>query len=201
MIKNIIFDLSEVIISGYHGIEKILEQEASIPVDEFTKRKAETIDYYLDTMRGIHTEDEYWAYLIKDTDWNISVSKLKELSRQNLNIPVKGTLELIKKLKKNYQLILLSDHVKDWMEYIIANNKDIDLFDYKFISYEYGKLKQDEGCFNYVIKEIGINPQETIFIDDLSSNVACAQKVGISGIVFKNADDLEKELRKRKIII
>ena len=27
MIKNIIFDMSEVIISGYHGVEKILEQQ------------------------------------------------------------------------------------------------------------------------------------------------------------------------------
>jgi len=27
MIKNIIFDLSEVIISGYHGVEIIIEKE------------------------------------------------------------------------------------------------------------------------------------------------------------------------------
>lgn len=29
MIKNMIFDLSEVIISGYHGVENIIEQNTN----------------------------------------------------------------------------------------------------------------------------------------------------------------------------
>lgn len=39
MIKNIIFDLSEVIISGYHGVEKIIEQNTNILAEEFLARK------------------------------------------------------------------------------------------------------------------------------------------------------------------
>lgn len=39
MIKNIIFDLSEVIISGYYGVEKIIEQNTKISAEEFLKRK------------------------------------------------------------------------------------------------------------------------------------------------------------------
>ena len=33
MIKNIIFDLSEVIISGFHGTEKLVEQTYGIKSD------------------------------------------------------------------------------------------------------------------------------------------------------------------------
>lgn len=46
MIKNIIFDLSEVIISGYHGAEKIIEQNSNIPAEEFLKRKKKLSIYF-----------------------------------------------------------------------------------------------------------------------------------------------------------
>lgn len=39
MIKNIIFDMSEVIISGYHGVERLLAREYGIPEEEFEKQR------------------------------------------------------------------------------------------------------------------------------------------------------------------
>ena len=39
MIKNIIFDLSEVIISGYHGVEKLLREQFGIPEQDFKEQK------------------------------------------------------------------------------------------------------------------------------------------------------------------
>ena len=65
MIKNIIFDLSEVIISGYHGVEHIIEQNTNISSEEFLKRKKETINIFLDSMRGKYSEDEYIETLIE----------------------------------------------------------------------------------------------------------------------------------------
>ncbi len=78
MIKNIIFDLSEVIISGYHGAEKIIEQNSNIPVEEFLKRKKETINIFLDAMRGKYTEDEYIEALIENANWNVNKEVIKK---------------------------------------------------------------------------------------------------------------------------
>ena len=59
MIKNIIFDLSEVIISGYHGIEKRMEQKYGIPAKEFKKRKQESFSVlFYELMKGNLTEEE-----------------------------------------------------------------------------------------------------------------------------------------------
>ncbi len=201
MIKNIIFDLSEVIISGYYGVEDILKEKTSIRREEFLKRKEETLPYFLDTMRGKHTEEEYWDYFLEGTSLNTTTEELKSIIRENLNVPVKGTIELIRKLKGHYNLILLSDHVQEWFKYIIKDFKDISLFDYKFLSYETGKLKTDEGCFQLVIDKLNINPKETIFIDDSLQNIINAQKCGIDGIQFKNITQLEEELKKRNIIL
>ena len=194
MIKNIIFDMSEVIISGYHGIEKILENKKNIPTEVFKKRKEETLDVFLDTMRGKYTENEYIDCLLNGTDWNITKDEFKEIIRENLNIPVPGTMEIVHKLSNKYNLILLSDYVREWREYIKQYNSDLNIFKKQFFSFETGMLKKDDGYFKYILNESNINQNETIFIDDYEKNVKNAEAVGIHGIVFENAEQLRKIL-------
>ena len=194
MIKNIIFDLSEVIISGYHETEKIIERQYAIPEEEFKKQKLFKYEYFLDLMRGDLSEEEYLEELLQGTNWNLSLEQLKIAIRQNLNQPVPGTMEIVKELKGKYQLILLSDHAREWMEYIEENNKDLNIFDQKIFSYDIGAVKSDEQTFKTVLEKTGIVADETLFIDDYEKNVKNAEKVGIHGIVFENAEQLRKTL-------
>ena len=202
MIKNIIFDLSEVIISGYRGIEevvlesqygtfenqKILENE----VDLDSMRENET---FLNLLRGKLTEEEYLNHVLKNKNWNVSVEQLKIAIRQNLNQPIPGTMEIIKELKEGkYQLILLSDHAREWMGYIEENNKDLEIFDKKIFSYDIGAVKSDKQTFKIVLEQAGIVADETLFIDDYEKNAKNAEAVGIHGIVFENAEQLRKIL-------
>lgn len=201
MIKNIIFDLSEVIISGYYGVEFLIEKKYKISAEEFLKRKQDTIDIFLETMREKLKEEEYWNILIEGTNWKITTQDLKATIRENLNLPVKGTIEIVKKLKGKYQLILLSDHVREWMKYIEERNSDIKIFDKKFFSYEIGSLKSDEETFRNVLKESQIVANETLFIDDNEENVKRAEESGIHAIVFQNAEQLENELHAKYNLI
>ena len=196
MIKNIIFDLSEVIISGYHGVEKILEQQYAIPEEEWERQRLSKNELFLNLMRGNLSEEEYLEELLKGTNWNISVEQLKTAIRQNLNQPVPGTMEIVKQLKAKgkYQLILLSDHAREWMEYIEENNKDLEIFDKKIFSYDIGAVKSDEQTFKIVLEKAAIVADETLFIDDYEKNIENAEAVGIHGIVFENAEQLRKTL-------
>lgn len=200
MIKNIIFDLSEVIISGYHGVEHIIEQNTNISSEEFLKRKKETINVFLDTMRGKYSEDEYLETLIEKTNWNENKEIIKRSIRQNLDTKVDGTIKIIESLKEKYNLILLSDHIKEWVDYILNTNKELEIFKHKYFSYEYGMLKNDEGTFKYILEKEKIIPSETIFIDDSKENIEMAIEEGIQGIIFENAKQLEYELKKMQII-
>lgn len=200
MIKNIIFDLSEVIISGYHGIDKIIEKNTYIKADEFLKVKQDTKNLFLETMRGKFSEEEYLKSMIEVGNFDISIKELKEYIRQNLNISVKGTMEIIKRLKGRYNLILLSDHVKEWVDFILDNNKELDVFDKKYFSYEFGKIKSDNETFRFILNELNINTDETIFIDDSQTNIDMAKSYGIDGILFINAEELENQLLKLKIL-
>lgn len=196
MIKNIIFDLSEVIISGYHGVEKLLREQFGIAEQDFKEQKQLKNELFLDLMRGILSEEEYLEELLKGTNWNISLKQLKTAIRQNLNQPVPGTTEIVKQLKAkgNYQLILLSDHAREWMEYIEKNNRDLKIFDKKIFSYDIGAVKSDKQTFKIVLEQTGIVADETLFIDDYEKNIKNAEAVGIHGIVFENAEQLRKTL-------
>lgn len=200
MIKNIIFDLSEVIISGYHGVENIIEQNSNISAEEFLKRKKETINIFLDAMRGKYSEDEYIKALIENTNWNVNKEIIKKCVRQNLDTKIDGTTQIIESLKEKYNLILLSDHIKEWVDYILSTNKELEIFKHQYFSYEYGMLKDDEGTFKYILEKEKIIPSETIYIDDNKDNIEMANREGIQGIVFQNAKQLEYELKKMQII-
>ena len=194
MIKNIIFDLSEVIISGYHGVEKLLRKQYGISEQDFKEQKQLKNEFFLDSMRGNLSEEEYLKELLQGMDWRISIDQLKTAIRQNLNQPVPGTMEIVKELKGNYQLILLSDHTREWIKYIEENNKDLEIFEKKIFSYDIGAVKSDKQTFKIVLEQAGIVADETLFIDDYEKNVKNAEAVGIHGIVFENAEQLRKIL-------
>ena len=200
MIKNIIFDLSEVIISGFHKAEYIVEKNTNIKAEEFLEQRKKVNDIFLDAMRGKYTENEYIEALLKSANWNVNKEIIKKSIRQNLDTKVDGTMKIIEKLSEQYNIILLSDHIKEWVEYILSTNKELEIFKHKYFSYEYGKLKTDEGTFNYVLDTEKILPDETIFIDDSKENVEIANQNGICGIVFEDAKQLEKELQEMNII-
>lgn len=200
MIKNIIFDLSEVIISGFHKAEYIVEKNTNIKAEEFLEQRKEVNDIFLDAMRGKCTEDEYIEALLKSANWDVNKEIIKKSIRQNLDIKVEGTMKIVEKLKQRYNLILLSDHIKEWVDYILDTNNELEIFEHKYFSYEYGKLKTDEGTFRHIIEQEKIVPSETIFIDDSKDNVEIAKQNGIYGIVFKDAKQLEKELQEMNII-
>lgn len=200
MIKNIIFDLSEVIISGYWRIENLIEEKYAIPAQDFLQQKINKNELFLDLMRGNLKEEQYCNEVLKGMNWNITVEDLKNTIREYVNQPVEGTVEIIKQLKGKYQLILLSDHVREWMEFIEQRNQDIKLFDKKIFSYEIGCVKPDEQTFTTVLNNANIVADETLFIDDHEINIKRAEEVGIHGILFKNAEQLKQELVERKIL-
>ena len=186
--------MSEVIISGYHGVEKILEQQYAIPEEAWERQRLSKNELFLNLMRGNLSEEAYLEELLQGTNWNISIEQLKTAIRSNLNRPVPGTMKVVRELKGKYQLILLSDYVREWMKYIEERNEDLRIFDKKIFSYNIGTTKSEVETFETVLEQTKIVANETLFIDDYEKNVKNAEAVGIHGIVFENADQLRKTL-------
>lgn len=108
-------------------------------------------------------------------------------------------LAYIKTLKKKYKLGLLSNSRASIIEKIINENGASELFDAIVISEEVGFIKPQKEIFEIALKELGVKPNEALFIDDRQSNVEGAEKLGISSFVYTKIGKLKEELAKKGI--
>ena len=65
-----------------------------------------------------------------------------------------------------------------------------DFFSAVYVSGELGLLKPGPGIYQHALRDLGVTPAETVFIDNKQVNVAGAEAVGITGHVFTSADGL-----------
>lgn len=197
MITTIIFDIGEVYLHLLVGSAKYVQQKTGIPVSDY---------YFYDKefdplMLGQITEDKYWEAIIQKNSWNVSIKDLKESIRKNFK-EIKGTRKIIEDLRqKGYKLGLLSNHVKEWVDYCELTYNYHKLFHQAVYSYKVGLSKPNKDIFLAVLKKLKVNPEECLFIDDYEKNITTAQDMGFKTIQFISATDLKKKLKKFEIIV
>jgi putative hydrolase of the HAD superfamily len=69
-----------------------------------------------------------------------------------------------------------------------------DYFDGIFLSQEVHVEKPDDRIFQMVVRETGIQPNETLFVDDLEANCLAAMRNGWHAFQNKEFDDWMKIL-------
>ena len=200
MIKYIMSDLSEVIMQGYMGVGQELSPILNIPVEEIELEKTKNFPLFIKLMEGKLSEEEYIKKFLEITKWNISIEDFKNVVRKVLKKKIPGTIDILKELKKHYKLVLLSDNVREWVDYILKVNKDLEIFDYKFFSYELESIKEDNITFVKVLDKIKAKPEEVFFIDDSLENIKSAESIGITGVQFTTAEELEQKLKEKLIL-
>ena len=104
--------------------------------------------------------------------------------------------KLLKKLKKQYPLYLISNTNDLHFEYVRNHFGIVHHFAQCFPSHVVGHRKPDRAMFEHVLQEIKLRPEETIFVDDVAEFVESARGLGIHGIQFTSQPELETELRK-----
>jgi HAD superfamily hydrolase (TIGR01509 family) len=192
MPRTIIFDLSEVLIAGLIGIEKPLARRLHLKPNAILK---------IFETHGLHelccgrmTEDEYLARIRKATRWDIPASELKRIIRRNFQKRVPGMAPLLRRLARQYGLVLLSDHAAEWAAYIHRIHPWLELFRPRFFSFALGQTKKKPSTFRKVLVALGRNPADCLLIDDSAKNVAAAATVGLRGLRFTSAAALGREL-------
>lgn len=70
-----------------------------------------------------------------------------------------------------------------------------DEFDYIFNTSELGVAKPDPAVFRKALETVGVEPEQSFFVDDHPDNVAAAIDLGMHGHVYKDAATLRKALQ------
>jgi putative hydrolase of the HAD superfamily len=105
---------------------------------------------------------------------------------------------LIKRLKKNYKVALLTNLIDD-LNHIIRKNKLRNIFDVIVTSYDSKITKPDIRIFKKTVNELKIKPEECIFIDNMEKNRPPAEELGMKFILFKDYEQLKRDLKKLDI--
>ncbi|UII20466.1 HAD family hydrolase [Fulvivirga ligni] len=183
-IKNIIFDLGGVIINlrpDYTVVE--FAKLAGISEDEILDKYLNDEPFKL-YEKGLTTDEEFHAYLKEITGHDDVKNLEKAWNAMLLDIP-QERLELLKRLRKDYRLFLLSNtneiHLRCFTEIASSQNKCSieDYFDHAYYSHHMNKRKPDAEIYEQVLEEQGLVAEETLFIDDNADNIAGAGNLGI----------------------
>ena len=70
-----------------------------------------------------------------------------------------------------------------------------DVFDRMVISAEVGMMKPDVRIFQLALGELAARPEESVFIDDVLTNVDAARSIGMAGIHFIQPDKALHDLK------
>ena len=184
-IRNIVFDFGGVIIDidpyaivnqmnkmGFSVVDKMKEPAFLEIVKRFEKGiiMASTFREEVKNYLNISISDAFF-----DEMWN---SMLYDIPERRIN--------LVKQLKQNYHVYLLSNTNEIHYDMFVRDlqlrygYREFDnLFDKAFFSFALHLAKPDPDIYRFVLDSYDMLPEQTLFIDDTDENIESARSLGI----------------------
>jgi len=204
MIKIIAFELWNVLIEK-QGKDVVKEIMKAFNVEDKLVFNRKFLELYLskawfskaDAYREICIDNH-----IEPTEENIT--KMTNIANKNMqSITIyPHSKELLDTFRKSgLQLALISNSSNFSINLVKENTKILELFDYNVFSYENGTTKPDEKMFTTLLKITNIAPDEILYIDANKTDCKVAKSLGFNTIVYKDYEQLKKDLEKYSIIL
>jgi putative hydrolase of the HAD superfamily len=138
----------------------------------------------------------FWQKLLREAE--LPLDHAEELNRWDARLwtvenPIMVAWQL--KLKQRGLLTaILSNIGADVLASVERTFDWIHHFDVLVWSYQLGIVKPDPEIYRHTLRELGTNPEETLFIDDRRPNVEAARALGIQALEYSSVEQLREEL-------
>lgn len=184
-IKNIIFDLGNVLVST--NMEDLMAVDPDIPNDKINYIMSQ---WYKDEDDPIGLDEFKSIIPARLKEASKFIPKLFEYNIRCVN-PFDYTIPLIDKLKADgYNVYFLSNWSK-WSYELLDRYHKFDFLEKMnggVWSWQTGCMKPNERIYRILLNKYNLNPEECVFFDDLKDNVEAANGVGIKGFLFDRLD-------------
>jgi putative hydrolase of the HAD superfamily len=184
-IKNIIFDWGGVITNLHFEAAKNAFRELGLKIfDDWAPMKAsDEIFYPLET--GKISPEEFRNRLRIFSNRDLTDEMIDNAWNSMLGELPADRWRLLESVGKKYRTFLLSntntihlDYYFNYLKALYGSEGYTHLFEKTYFSFKLGLRKPDREIFEYVIHDTGIDPAETLFIDDFVENIDTAHKLG-----------------------
>ena len=196
MIKNIIFDLGNVLLSWKPG-----------EFFEKTGYDNETINLIMNSVfkspewmsldnGDLTTPEAIEQIAIKSSLKKEYISSLFNL-RTKIIYPLTGNIKLLPELKKRgFKLYFLSNFPIDFFEEVKKEYEFFRYFNGGIISAEVNHSKPDIKIYKILLDKYNLQPDECFYIDDMEINVRAATSAGIKGYCNNGSSVVPEDLYK-----
>lgn len=194
MLKNIIFDLGNTVVRfdsreitrHFYSEEKDFEKLVSVT---FARKYWDRLDdgsiSQEDFKRGVREELPEYLHKYSDAICDGWVYDLPVID---------GMEKLIDDLKQDGFGLFVISNISERFSECRDEIPILKKFDKLILSGDEKLAKPDKRIFKLAIERFGINPDESLFADDLPANIKAAEECGIHGYLF---DGSAEKLRKR----
>lgn len=189
MIKNIIFDLGNVLVNVEYErfINRILDDGVTEKQykDFFKGANYRLLGYE----SGVISTEQFVDKCVSGLSLKMPVGEFSD-AFNDMFTEITEMSALVKKLAEEgkFNLFLLSNTSPLHFEYIKQNFSYVNLLQKFALSYELKSLKPDDEIYEKTISHLGIVPEESLFIDDLPENCNAANRFGIKTICYDKTD-------------
>jgi putative hydrolase of the HAD superfamily len=191
-VKAIIFDLGGVCLSNYFGYKEREGVAERFGFDfekfrEYFNLNKEKLDV------GRLDEEEFLRSAFDFLGIDVDSLKVIEYLR-NKDESNKEVLKLVSELGKNYKLYALTNEILSAARFRIKKFDLNNFFERVFVSSEIGFAKPDRMVYEHVLREIGREAEDCVYIDNREDLLVPAKELGMKVIHFKDVEQLKKDL-------
>ena len=197
-LKNILFDMGNVLFSiDYKKTEDAFK---ALGYENFSEMYSQfTADALFEKLEtGKITTEEFYKKMISSHTGLIDENQITTAWNSMLLHWRLDSLSFLKTLAKKYNLYLLSNTneihltaVNNLLKQATGKESIDDLFTKAYYSHKINLRKPNADIFEFIAKDAGIDPQETLFIDDLENNISAAAALGFKTHLLLDAETIE----------
>ena len=190
MVKNIVFDLGNVLVE--FNVDKMISYF-------FSSRQEEVKEFYFTSLwneydQGLHTKEEMI---------DLGPSRFPELKSEIINLmnqwtkfvlPIEENVKYLKTLKDlGYHVYILSNIPEDDTMYLKGLGV-FDSIDGGIFSYQVKMIKPDKRIYKCLLDTYNLCSHECLFLDDRKENVDAAKALGFVAVQIESVDKVTRKV-------
>jgi len=194
MIEVVFFDFGGVLAEeGWvNGLTDIAHHHGFNPAEFFDD--ACDVLWTTGYMYGRASEDEFWEKFAERYNFIMSVDLMRD-AIFNKFILRNEMFDLVKDIAESgYRVAILSDQT-NWLDVFDEKYDFFRMFEKVYNSYHLGKGKKDITLFPEVCEEMGVKPENALFVDDNDGHIERAKESGLQTVYFDDVENNMKEIR------
>ena len=195
MIKNVIFDLGNVLLS-FKPADFLLKFTDDLEMIKFFINKITRSRTWLEMDRGVRSVKSARFHFIENFPERKALLDFFFDNWMDIFVPIQENVQLLKDLNQNgYGVYYLSNFIIEAYEFVVKKFDFFSIFKGGIISALVKMIKPERQIYMTLMEKYQLEAETCLFIDDVVGFLRPARKMGFTAIQYTPDTDLITELK------